>query len=162
MKKVAKFMKISLKKLEEDLKNTKIDPKEVYNDSILPKRATKFSAGYDFATPIDVEIPAGESFIIPTGIRCKMLEDYVLCIFPRSSLGFKYGMSLSNTVGIIDCDYFNATNEGHIKIKIKNNSKQSLIIKKGERFAQGIFLNYGIVEDDDVNEIRTGGIGSTN
>lgn len=161
MKKVAKFMKVSLKQLEKELKNTDIDANEVFNASILPQRATKFSAGYDFYSTIDLILESGESLIIPTGIRCKMLEDYVLCIFPRSSMGFKYGMALANTVGIIDCDYFNADNEGHIKIKIKNNSKENLIIKKGERFAQGIFLNYGIVEDDQVDIERKGGIGST-
>ncbi|MDR0943441.1 MAG: deoxyuridine 5'-triphosphate nucleotidohydrolase, partial [Ruminococcus sp.] len=92
----------------------------------LPKRATKGSAGYDFFAPEDITIPG----TIKTGIRVKIKEGYVLCIFPRSGLGFKYGMSLSNTVGIIDSDYYNAENEGHIIIKCESDTP--IYLKKGE------------------------------
>ena len=98
--------------------------------------------------------------IIPTGIRCKVQSNYVLQLYPRSSLGFKYGMELINTVGIIDSDYYEADNEGHIMIKIRPTVKQ-LQLKMGEKFAQGIFLPFGITRDDDVTTKRSGGIGST-
>jgi dUTP pyrophosphatase len=93
-----------------------------------------------------------------------MNPNYVLMIFPRSNLGFKYRLMLNNTVGIIDSDYYNALNEGHIMIKVTNNSleNKTLELKKGDAFAQGIFMIYGITCDDETNEIRTGGFGSTN
>lgn len=157
MKKVAKFEKVSL---EEYLKaNDSID---TYNNIKLPKRATLYSAGYDFYSPIDFTLKPGETSKVPTGIRCKMIDSYVLMIFPRSSLGFKYRLQLDNTVGIIDADYYNALNEGHIFIKMTNNSEKTLEVKEGEAFAQGIFLEYGITYDDEVSESRKGGFGSTN
>lgn len=157
MKKVAKFEKVSL---EEYLKaNDSID---TYNNIKLPKRATLYSAGYDFYSPIDFTLKPGETIKVPTGIRCKMIDSYVLMIFPRSSLGFKYRLQLDNTVGIIDADYYNALNEGHIFIKMTNNSEKVLEVKEGEAFAQGIFLEYGITYDDEVSESRKGGFGSTN
>ena len=157
MKKVAKFEKVSL---EEYLKaNDSID---TYNNIKLPKRATLYSAGYDFYSPIDFTLKPGETIKVPTGIRCKMIDSYVLMIFPRSSLGFKYHLQLDNTVGIIDADYYNALNEGHIFIKMTNNSEKTLEVKEGEAFAQGIFLEYGITYDDEVSESRKGGFGSTN
>lgn len=158
MEKVAKFELVSLKEWEKDTDNL-----EVYHTLKLPKRATKLSAGYDFFAPYDFTLAPGETIKIPTGIRCKMKEDYVLLLFPRSSLGFKYRLGLDNTIGVIDADYYNALNEGHIFIKLTNNSKdKTLTIKQGEGFAQGIFIAYGITVDDEVETTRTGGFGSTN
>ena len=92
-----------------------------------------------------------------------MREDYVLMVFPRSGLGFKYRLQLNNTVGIIDSDYYYSDNEGHIFIKLTNDSNEGkeLEILAGEGFAQGIFLQFGITEDDEVSKIRNGGMGST-
>ena len=66
----------------------------------MPRRATAGSAGYDFVAPAETVIPAGGSALIPTGIRAEMEPGWVLTLFPRSSLGFKYGVRLSNTAGI--------------------------------------------------------------
>lgn len=162
MKKIAKFEKISLKQFVLDTEEFKTNIEAAYESIILPKRATLHSAGYDFASPFDFTLNPDESIVIPTGIRAKIDDDYVLCIFPRSSLGFKYQIALCNTVGIIDSDYYEAENEGHIKIKIINNSNKVFSLKSGERFAQGILFNFGITVDDDVVDKRTGGIGSTN
>lgn len=160
MKRIAKFEKIS--------KNNFINVYEgfygvldIYNDIKLPKRATKGSAGYDFMMPYTVTLQPGESIVIPTGIRCRIDDGWVLKIYPRSGLGFKYRLQLNNTVGIIDSDYYNSDNEGHIFIRIFNDGNKVLEIEKGKGFAQGIFLQYGITEDDNVEEIRNGGIGST-
>ena len=161
MKRVGKFEKVSFEKFSE---STSINDFFLYENIKLPKRATKHSAGYDFFAPYDVTIDCGQTVKIPTGIRVKMLEDYALFIFPRSSLGFKYRLQLDNTIGVVDADYYYSDNQGHIFIKVTNDSKEkkNLLIKSGEAFAQGIFLNYGITEDDDTTEIRNGGIGSTN
>ena len=101
---------------------------------------------------------------IPTGIRVEMLSDWVLKIYPRSGLGFNYRLGLDNTVGIIDSDYFYSDNEGHIMIKITNNSNEGKFLKlnAGDRFAQGIFLEYGVTVDDNADGVRNGGFGSTN
>ena len=87
----------------------------------------------------------------------------MLKIYPRSGLGFKFRLQLNNTVGIIDSDYYFSDNEGHIFIKITNDSNEgkTLSVKCGDGFAQGIFVEYGITVDDEASEIRNGGFGST-
>lgn len=130
------------------------------NEIKLPKRATAGSAGYDFFAPRDFTLPAGGEIIIETGVRVKISEGWFLMLLPRSGSGFKYGVRLANTAGIIDSDYYNADNEGHIKIKLTGGSRD-FAVKKGEAFAQGIFVPYGITVDDDCTEERRGGFGST-
>lgn len=135
----------------------------IYDSIKLPKRATCGSAGYDFFMPIKTTIGVDKSVKIPTGIRCKMENGWVLTEFPRSGHGFKYGIHMANSVGIIDGDYYSSDNEGHIFIKLVNDSilAKPLTIKAGEAFCQGIFLPYGITYDDNVTKIRNGGLGST-
>lgn len=162
MKIAAKFEFVSKEQYLKDFE-FKEDACEVYSKLKKPHRATAMSAGYDFYSPFDFHLEPGMTIKIPTGIRAKMPEDYVFMIYPRSGLGFKYRLQLNNTVGVIDSDYYNALNEGHIMIKITNDSNEgkALDIKAGEGFAQGIFMQYGIVEDDDAKDIRGGGFGST-
>lgn len=168
MKKIAKFYKVSKEQFINDFKDTFSsyslnEIENIYESITLPKRATTGSAGYDFNTPIDFTLKPNETIKIPTGIRVAIANSWVLGIYPRSGLGFKYRLQLNNTVGIIDSDYFNSDNEGHIFIKITNDSNENKIVelKAGQGFAQGIFFEYGIVEDDDVTESRNGGFGST-
>ena len=163
-KRIAKFYKVSKKqylKSFDDKNNEEI--LSIYDDILLPKRATKGSAGYDFFAPFDIVLKPGETIKVPTGIRVSMEENYVLKLYPRSGLGFKYRLQLNNTVGIIDSDYYYSDNEGHIFAKITNDSNEgkTLEIKKGQGFMQGIFVEYGITLDDDTVEVRNGGFGST-
>lgn len=155
MYKIAKFEKVS----ETEFLNS--GTKEEYENVILPKRATAGSAGYDFFSPKEYKLAAGETVKIPTGVRVKIENGWVLQIFPRSSLGFKYRLTLNNTVGIIDSDYYNADNEGHIFIKMTNCGNENLVIEKGKAFAQGVFTPFGLTVDDDCEAARTGGLGST-
>lgn len=128
----------------------------------LPKRATAGSAGYDFTSPAETVIPAGGTALIPTGIRAEMEPGWVLMLFPRSSLGFKHALRLSNTVGVIDSDYAFAKNEGHIMVKLRNPLEEPVTIGRGERFCQGVFLPYGTAEEEEENLAeRSGGFGST-
>lgn len=130
--------------------------------TLLPKRSTKHSAGYDFFSPIDAEIMPGATLNIRTDIKVEMNEDEVLFILPRSSYGYKYSMSLVTTMSVIDADFIdNKVNEGNISIKIKNNGTEPMYLVKNEAFAQGIFIKYLTTDDDDVTDVRTGGIGST-
>ena len=155
MKKIALFSKVSE---SEFLKN---GTKEEYDAIVLPKRATKGSAGYDFFVNKSVTLKPDESVKIATGVRVKIDEGWVLKIYPRSSLGFKYRLTLNNTVGIIDSDYYYAENEGHIFIKLTNCGDKDLFLEKGKAFAQGVFVEYGITYNDECERQRTGGIGST-
>lgn len=153
-----KFEKISEEQFEKDLK-------EVceYCDIEIPTRSTKHSAGYDFKSPISFTLNPGDSKKVPTGIKASMNEDEFLAIFVRSSMGFKYNIRLCNQVGIVDSDYYNnPDNEGHIFVKIQNEGKEAITINKGDRFAQGIFMNFLITDDDVAFGDRTGGFGSTN
>lgn len=169
MKRIANFYKVSLGQFINDMKDTfrkKYNDNmltEIYNNIELPKRATYGSAGYDFFSPIKFTLQPNCTIKIPTGIRCKMEDGWVLKIYPRSGLGFKYRIQLNNTVGIVDEDYFYSDNEGHIFLKFTNDTNEAKILKinAGDGIAQGIFVEYGITLDDDVTEIRNGGFGST-
>ena len=168
MKRIAKFEKVSLSQFIKDFKDTFNDLSEqeitnIYNKIILPKRATKGSAGYDFYTPINITLKPNETIKIPTGIKVKIEDGWFLAIFPRSGLGFKYRLQLNNTVGIIDSDYYYANNEGHIMIKMTNSTNEGKVVEVAllQGFAQGIFMPFGITVDDESNDDRIGGFGST-
>jgi len=167
MKKIASFEKVSFERFSADREASFCQSGEkiidIYNSIKLPKRATKGSAGYDFFLPENLSLGCGETVKIPTGIRCRMEDGWVLKIYPRSGLGFKYRLQLDNTVGIIDSDYYFSDNEGHIMIKITNDGHQgkNIELAKGSGFAQGIFVEFGITFDDEAEETRNGGFGST-
>ena len=169
-----KFEIISEKQFKKDFSEF---PTVKYTDIKKPARATFGSAGYDFYSPIDFELKPGETIKIPTGIRIFMPRDRFLMVVPRSGLGFKFRLQLDNTVGVIDSDYSRSSNEGHIWIKITNDTKpeigifgepffdtytKTLKVKAGEAIAQGIIMRYEITDDDNATGIRNGGFGSTN
>ena len=165
MNRIAVFQKISeqefFKYINEEASGMLESADKIYEDIKLPKRATIGSAGYDFFAPFDFALAPGGTIKIPTGIRARINDGWVLMMFPRSGLGFKYRLQLNNTVGIIDSDYFFSDNEGHIMAKMTNCGDKILIVKKGQGFAQGVFVPFGITEDDNVTDIRNGGFGST-
>lgn len=166
MIKMAKFHKVSFEQFKQDMVSFGLAEsalQDIYDGISLPRRATGGSAGYDFFAPWAISLKQGESILIPTGIRVEIENGWFLAIFPRSGLGIKYRLQLDNTVGIIDSDYFMAKNEGHIMIKVTNDfkSEKTLQLEKGQGFAQGIFLSYGICVDDEAEGERMGGFGST-
>ena len=168
MRRIAQFFKVSfemfLEAMQEEFpRYTQDEVQKMYNSLTLPVRATRGSAGYDFSAPFSFSLAPGETIKIPTGIRVKMEADWVLTLYPRSGLGFKYRLQMNNTVGIIDSDYFYSDNEGHIFVKLTNDSNEgkTLNVEAGSGFAQGIFLEYGITVDDEAEGIRNGGFGST-
>lgn len=163
-----KFEKVSPSRFRSDWADTfagesaeKIQ--KIYEEIRMPVRATVGSAGYDFYSPLDFVLTPGQTIKIPTGIRARIEDGWVLMIFPRSGLGFKFRIQLNNTVGIIDSDYYGSDNEGHIFIKITNDSNEgkTLSLKKGDGFAQGVFLPYGVTSNDETAAVRNGGFGST-
>lgn len=131
-------------------------------DIVLPKRQTSGSCGYDFYLPYDLIIKANTNALIYSGVKIELDKDLFLMVCIRSSLATKKGLVLTNQVGIIDSDYFNnVDNDGHIMIAIKNTTNEDVLLKKGERVAQGIIFNFLKTIDDDVNQSRIGGFGST-
>ncbi|MBR5981013.1 MAG: deoxyuridine 5'-triphosphate nucleotidohydrolase [Firmicutes bacterium] len=160
MQRIARFEKVSDAQMKADSAHMAGEPLPVE----LPVRATAGSAGYDIKTPWAIRLEPGKSIRIPTGLRCRIEPGWVLLIMPKSGLGFKYRLQLDNTVGVVDEDYYGADNEGHIQIQITNDSREgkALEIPAGKAFAQGLFVPYGITEDDEAEAKRTGGFGSTN
>lgn len=138
--------------------------KDVEHDFPLPTRGSKYSAGYDFALREDVRVKAHSySKTVLSGVKAKMGSDEFLMIVVRSSIGFKKHLMLVNTLGVIDSDYYsNKDNDGNIGFAFYNYGDKDIVLKKGERVAQGIFVKYQKIKDDDVGNTRIGGIGSTN
>ena len=169
MRKVAKFEKISWGQFQKDYVDTfgegktinMDDIRKIYDDIKLPCRKTRFSAGHDISIPFNITLPSKEKLMIPTGVRCKMDTDYVMIIAPRSSLGIKKGLRISNTIPVIDSDYYDADNEGHIFVSVINDGKEPIKFKVGDNIVQALFVPYGIADDNVVTAERTGGIGST-
>ena len=160
MKRIAQFEKVSADCFAAAFPEGQVPSLESVK---LPRRATTGSAGYDFFAPFDITVLPRTTVTVPTGIRVRIDEGWVLKLYPRSGLGFKYRLQLNNTVGIIDSDYYFSDNEGHIFIKISNDGygDRAVRIAAGEGFAQGIFVEYGITVDDEVDAVRNGGFGST-
>jgi len=138
---------------------------EKYKDSGVtkPKRATNGSAGYDLASIEDVTINPKEIKMIPTGLKVSIPTNEVLLVFPRSSLALKKSLTMANNVGVIDADYFNnPNNEGHIMVPLINLGDEVVTVLKGERIAQGIFIEFLKTVDDKAPTIqRIGGFGSS-
>jgi dUTP pyrophosphatase len=174
--KVAKFRKVSFEQWKKDMHNCGLhlpenEMKAAYDSIKLPKRATTGSAGYDFYSPIPFSLSnfnAGpRGFTFPTGIRCEMNDAYCLLIIPRSGLGIRQYSRLGNTVACIDADYFYAGNEGDILINLRSDipGNPPYHVSVGDAVCQGIFVQYGVTDDDDATELtreqRRGGLGST-
>ena len=139
--------------------------REWYEAIRMPRQATAASAGVDFFMPFNLNFEAGSRFRIATGMRWVTGEaddrGRVLLIVPRSGLGFRYGIRLSNTVGVIDADYCDSDNEGHIIISLENPSETTIELPEGKAFAQGIVVKYEIPDGAESEESRAGGFGST-
>lgn len=162
------FEKVSFEQWKADCGVRGLDDsslKEWYDAIRLPKQATAASAGCDFFMPFNLNFEGGSSFKIATGVRwvCDEEEgrDRVLLVMPRSGLGFRYGIRLSNTVGVIDADYCDSDNEGHIIISMVNPSGTTVKLEEGRPFAQGIVVRYEVPEGAESDDARNGGFGST-
>ena len=151
-----KFEKVSIDEF------SKYYDKTLYEEYDLPKRMTRHSAGYDFLAIEGFTIKPGEIKKIPTGYKATFGNDEMLMILVRSSMGFKYNVRMTNQVGIIESDYNNIDNEGHMFVSLQNEGDRDFVVKKGEGYAQGIFTKFLICDDDVITNERKGGLGSTN
>ena len=154
-----KFEKISFEQFVKDVK----DDRMLYDSIELPKRSTKTSAGYDIRSVEEGIIKPGEAKAFKTGLKVCMNPDEVLYIYSRSSHGYKYNVCLMNSVGVIDSDFYNnPENEGHIGVKLINLGDKEVPICIGDRIAQGVFMKYLTVDDEEeIKGKRKGGLGST-
>ena len=151
-----KFEKVSIDEF------SKYYDKTLYEEYDLPKRMTSHSAGYDFFAIEGFTLMPGEIKKIPTGYKATFGSDEMLMILVRSSMGFKYNVRMTNQVGIIESDYNNIDNEGHMFVSLQNEGDRDFVVKKGEGYAQGIFTKFLICDDDVTTNERQGGLGSTN
>lgn len=196
--KVATFEKVSLEEFSKTMRE--LFPKYVFKNEQLeimhreipmPRRSTEGSAGYDFFAPFEFVLRPGTAIMIPTGIRVKFVDvedpednpDWALVFLPKSGIGTKTSIHLSNTLGLIDCDYYFSDNEGHIMIKMEmpcdnptpvatattkfgtslDITRKAAKFAEHSKFVQGVFIKFGITTDDDKydKEERNGGFGST-
>jgi len=168
-RRVGRFEKVSYDQFYSAMKEiftTEYDEEIIetaYDSLTLPERATGGSAGYDFKAPFTFTLEPGATLKIPTGIRVKIDNGWWLGCLPRSGLGFKYRLQLNNTMGVIDSDYYDSNNEGHIFAKVTNDSNEgkTFTVQAGDGFVQAIFLPYGITYSDNASAVRNGGMGST-
>ncbi len=154
-----KFEKISFEQFKKDIS----DDEKLYESYSLPKRSTKNSAGYDIASLEEYTLKPGKAHIFVTGLKVTMNSDEVLYLYGRSSFGYKYNITLANSVGVIDSDFYNnIDNEGHFKVKLINHGEKEVKINIGDRIAQGVFMKYLIVDnEEEIIKERKGGLGST-
>ncbi|MDE6284431.1 MAG: deoxyuridine 5'-triphosphate nucleotidohydrolase [Bacilli bacterium] len=139
------------------------DDKELYESYMLPDRATKYSAGYDFYAIKDYVLKPGEIIKIPTGYKAQFGPDEMLLIVVRGGMGFNYNIRMTNQIGVVESDYYNnVKNEGHFYVSLQNEGTEEYRINKNDRYAQAIFTKFLICDDDNATGIRTGGFGSTN
>lgn len=138
---------------------------KVRENAIIPTKATSGSAGFDLHACIDKDltIKKGDLIRIPCGIAIELpSSEYAALIFARSGLGIKYGISLSNGVGVIDSDY-----RGEIQVGLcRTSDGDPYTIKNGDRIAQMIIMpvsnvNFKLVENLGESERGSGGFGST-
>lgn len=134
-------------------------------DIHLPVRKTKNSAGYDVEAAEDIIIPpfqlGGKPTLIPTGLKAYCQDDEYYILVNRSS-GPKKGLVMSNSIGIVDADYYgNETNDGHFYFQYYNILNHDLEIKKGDVIGQVIFQKFLMVDEDQAEGIRIGGFGTT-
>ena len=136
---------------------------EMFFKWIKPKRSTANSAGYDFFAPYTFSIPAHGSITVNTHTKVKMPKNIVFMMYPRSGLGFKHGIHLANTVGVIDSDYHSdVPGKGVINVKLCNPTDEDILIEEGKAYCQGIFTVFFTTDDDDATGDRNGeGFGST-
>lgn len=145
--------------------------KKAYDAIELPNISTEGSVGHDFVSPFNFTLetkntePYARTMVIPTGIKCAIKPGWFLSLLPRSSNGFNHRLQLDNTMGVIDYDYYNnKKTEGHIMIKITCASyyeNHIYHVDAGDKFAQGIFLIYGLAANQNTMQKRDGGMGST-
>ena len=128
---------------------------------MLPNRSSKSACAYDFYAPVDCFIPPHGTLMLWTDVKAHIPSKYALMLNVRSSMGKKL-IGLANTIGYIDADFYdNPSNDGNIGLMLHNYSELPHSFKAGDRIAQGMIVRYYVMDDDHVEDERSGGFGST-
>jgi dUTP pyrophosphatase len=132
-------------------------------DIPLPAYATEGSAGMDVCAAVDynLEIPAGETALIPTGFIIELPQGHEAQVRPRSGLAVKHNIGILNSPGTIDSDY-----RGEVKIILTNFGKKTFVVHRGDRIAQMIVAKYERVQWQESSSLAEsvrgeGGFGHT-
>ena len=140
-----------------------VNIKKLSEGAVIPSYGTDFAAGADLYACADapVEIGAGQTVMIKTGIAMELPEGYAGLIYARSGLATKKGLAPANKVGVVDSDY-----RGEIMVVLHNHSEIPQVIEPGERIAQMIITPYirgmfNVVDALSDTERGAGGFGST-
>ena len=137
--------------------------KRLHKEAQAPERQTPGSAGYDLCACIQepVVLEPGDSFAFPTGLAAEIPAGCVGLMFTRSSMGVKHGITLPNSVGVIDSDY-----RGELVVPLQNYGKEPYAVQPGERVAQLVIVPVALPRLEEARELSstqrgTGGFGST-
>lgn len=137
--------------------------KRLHKEAQAPERQTPGSAGYDLCACIQepVVLEPGDSFAFPTGLAAEIPAGCVGLMFTRSSMGVKHGITLPNSVGVIDSDY-----RGELVVPLQNYGKEPYAVQPGERVAQLVVLPVCLLPVVEAEELSAtgrgvGGFGST-
>lgn len=154
---------MATKKQQRGFREVRKQFKKYEGKTQLPVRADAKSAGYDFYAKNDYILAPNQTYVFWTDTKAFMEDDEVLMLYVRSSIGIKKGVRLANGTGVIDASYYNnKSNDGNIGIALHNTSKKPVVIKAGDRIAQGVFMKYLVADKDEtLNNERAGGIGSS-
>lgn len=141
----------------------KIQIKKLKNQAVIPTRGSAYAAGYDLYACLDeaVEIPAGQTVKIGTGLSVAVPDGYFGAVFARSGLAAKEGLRPANCVGVCDSDY-----RGEYIVALHNDSAFTRTVTPGERIAQLVIMPFLPVEFEETDELSetqrgAGGFGST-
>jgi dUTP pyrophosphatase len=140
-----------------DLLIHQLDP-----DLPLPRFAKPGDAGADLYARIDLTLAPGERALMPTGIAIALPPGFAAFIHPRSGLAIRDGLSMVNAPGTVDASY-----RGEIQVILINmDTKNSIVIKRGDRVAQLVIqrienVNFVPVDQLPGTERGVGGFGST-
>lgn len=163
--KIRGFEGVSETSIENLIRKVKLEGKPnvyVSEEVLLPRRGTSKSAGYDIINPVNgaIIIKPNEKVLIWTNVKSYMQDNEVLIAVVRSSMGIKLDLSLANTLGVIDSDYYdNPNNEGNIGVCLRNTGNEQVVIQYGDAIGQAIFLPYLVSDNCNTEERRVSGIG---
>ena len=128
----------------------------------LPHYETQGSAGFDLVTRKDTVVYPKSVGLVPGNVIVQLPDGYVLIIAARSSTPRRTGLVAPHGIGIIDSDYCGPDDE--VMVQVKNPTSDEVTVKRGDRIAQGIVVNFEQVDWEEVQEIdgpSRGGFGST-
>lgn len=141
----------------------KVRFKKLHENAVVPTYGSPFSAGADLYAVCEntVEIEAGQTVLIHTGLALEIPQGYAGLVYARSGLATKKGLAPANKVGVVDADY-----RGEVMVALHNHSDKMQTVENGERVAQLViapFLSAEFEEADDLTDTQrgAGGFGST-